>query len=409
MDLTPKQQATQAIKEAQKILLIAHEELDGDAIGSLLALNYILSKIGKEVLTISSGSIPAVYSFLSDIDSIKKDMDGIKDFMIFLSEEHAKVARLSYKLEDNRLKIVISPKAGNFSPNDVNFAYGDFHYDLIIILDADALERLGTIYRENTEMFYKTDTLNIDHHVSNTYFGKINWVDESASSVCEILVSLIEALESEQGKLMNGNAATALLLGIMTDTNLFQNPATTSKSLTVAAQLIALGGDRDLIAKRVFQTHSYSTLKIWGKILSKLDSYPALGLVWSEVTKSDLDITGADEGALSQAVNNLLYTTEGAKIVALFSESNGMIKVSLRSTGGFDVAAIARDFGGGGHEKAAGFKMDGLELEEAKRIVLKKLRGIILGEQTSLETKEENRTQIEERKNESIPAKIPES
>jgi phosphoesterase RecJ-like protein len=153
--------------------------------------------------------------------------------------------------------------------------------------------------------------------------------------------------------------------------------------LTVAAQLIAAGGDRNLISKKVFQTHSYSTLKIWGRILSKLDSYPALGLVWSEVSKQDLDLTGADEGALSQAVNNLLYTTEGAKIVVLFSEANGMIKISLRSTENFDVAAVDKDFGGGGHERAAGFKMEGLTLEEAKKIVLKKLRRIILCEEPS--------------------------
>lgn len=408
MDLTPKQQAVTAIKEAKNILLVAHEELDGDAVGSLLALNSVLSKIGKETTIVSSGSTPVVFDFLS-VENIKKDMDGIKDFMIFLSEEHAKVARLSYKLEDNRLKIVISPASGNFSPKDVNFTYGEFHYDLIIVLDTDALERLGEIFHKNTEIFYKTNVLNIDHHLSNTYFGKINWVDENASSVSEILVSLIEALESEHGKLIDGEIATALLLGIMTDTNLFQNPSTSSKSLTVAAQLIALGGNRNLIAKRVFQTHSYSTLKIWGKILSKLDSYPALGLVWSEVTKSDLDLTGADEGALTQAINNLLYTTEGARIVVLFSELNGMIKVSLRSIEGFDAAAISREFGGGGHERAAGFKMTGLELEEAKRIVLKKLHSVILNQEKPSQFHEEVPAKIEKQEIESIPLDSSES
>src|SRR3972149_11491588 len=345
MDLTPKQQATQAIRSAKRILLAAHEELDGDAIGSILAL------------------------------------DGVKDFMILLSEEEAKVSKLSYKLEEGRLKIVISPKAGNFSPKNVSFAYGDFNYDLIIILDTDSLERLGLVYRDNAEMFYKTETLNIDHHPGNGYFGKTNWVDESASSVSEILVSLMEALESEEGKVIDKEIATSLLLGIMADTNLFQNFSTTSKSLTVAAQLIAAGADRDLIAKKAFQTHSYSTLKIWGKILSKLDSYPALGLVWSEVAKTDLDMTGADESALTLAVNNLLFTTEGAKVVVLFAGANGAIKISLRSTEDFDVSLIARDFGGGGHEKAAGFKMSSVSLEEAKQIVLKKLRSIILDQE----------------------------
>ncbi|MBU2595283.1 DHH family phosphoesterase [Patescibacteria group bacterium] len=380
MDLTSKQQAIQAIRDAKRMLLVSHEDIEGDSLGSLLALSNVLKKIGKEVITVSSGNLPNIYNFLEKREMIKANLDGVKDFMIFLSEEEAKVARLSYKLENDRLKIVISPKSGNFSPKNVSFAYGDFHYDLIIILDTDALERLGAIYRDNTEMFYKTNILNIDHHPNNAYFGKINWVDENASSVCEILVSLIEALESEHGKIIDEEIATFLLLGIMTDTNLFQNPATTSKSLTVAAQLIAAGGDRDLIAKRVFQTHSYSTLKIWGRILSKLDSYPAIGLVWSEVKKSDLDMTGADEAALTSAINNLLYTTEGAKIVILFCELNDSIKVSLRSIEGFDVEAIAREFGGGGQEKTAGFSMNGLELEEVKRIVLKKIREIILGQ-----------------------------
>lgn len=381
MDLTPKQQAIAAIKEAKRILIVSHSEPDGDALGSLLALSLVLKKTGKEVISVASGSIPKIFAFLPNVETIKNELDGVKDFMIFLSEEHAKVTRLSYKLENERLKIVISPKSGNFSPRDVNFAYGHFNYDLIIVLDSDDLKRLGAIYRENTEMFYKTDLLNLDHHSANSYFGKINWIEESASSVSEILVSLIEALESEHGKIMDDEIATALLLGIMTDTNLFQNQAATSKSLTVAAQLIAAGADRDLIAKKVFQTHSYSTLKIWGKILSKLDSYPALGLVWSEVSKQDLDLTGADEGALTAALNNLLYTTENAKIVALFSESNGAIKISLRSVEGFDVAEIAREFGGGGHKMAAGFEMSGLKLEEAKRLVLKRLKGIILGQE----------------------------
>ncbi|TSC92195.1 MAG: Uncharacterized protein CEN92_69 [Candidatus Berkelbacteria bacterium Licking1014_96] len=380
MDLTPKQQATAAIKEAKRILIVSHSEPDGDALGSLLALSAVLKKTGKEVISVISGPIPKIFNFLPNVETIKDELDGSKDFIIFLREERAKVARLSYKLENERLKIVISPKEGNFSPEDVNFAYGHFNYDLIMVLDSDTLERLGAIYRENTEMFYKTDLINLDHHLGNAYFGKINWIEENASSVCEILVSLVEALESEHGKIMDGEIATALLLGIMTDTNLFQNQATTSKSLTVAAQLIAAGADRDLIAKKVFQTHSYSTLKIWGKILSKLDSYPAMGLVWSEVSKQDLDLTGADEGALTAALNDLLYTTEGAKIVILFSEANNATKVSLRSIEGFDVASIAQEFGGGGHKMAAGFKMSGLGLEEAKRLVLQRLKAIILGQ-----------------------------
>lgn len=377
MDLMPKQEATAAIKEAQKLLLTTKEKLDGDSLGSFLALGLVLKKIGKEVILVSSGAIPEHFSFLPKIELIKKEMDGIKDFIVLVDEDKAKVNRLSYKLEDGRLKIVISPKAGNFSPQNVSFAYGDYHYDLIIILGAASFDDLGEIYRHNTEMFYKTDTLNIDHQPANSYFGKINWLDESASSTCEILVSLIEALESSQGKIMDEEIATSLLTGIMSETNLFQNPNTSSKSLTVAAQLVASGADRELIAKKVFQTHSYSTLKIWGKILSKLDSYPALGLVWSEVAKIDLDTTGANDNSLSQALDSLLCSTEGVKIAALFVEKNGGVKASLRSSGNFDLKPLIAEFNGRAEGKAISFEIAAVDLNEAKQIVLGKLKDII--------------------------------
>ncbi len=370
--------AISAIKAAKRILIVAHSRPDGDAVGSLLALRKVLIRVGKDVSIVAEGPIPKNLRFLNDWGEIKSELHGIKDFIILLNEGAAEVARLSYKLERQSLKIVVSPKKGNFTPQNVNFAYADFHFDLLIILDCAAINLIGELYQKNTEMFYKSETLNIDHHLSNTYFAKVNWVDESASSTSEILVSLIEALESEQGKLMDQEIATALLTGIMTDTNLFRNPSTTSKSLTVTAQLIAAGGNRDKVAKEIFQTRSYSTLKIWGRILSHLDSYPALGIVWSEATKQDLDLTGATEDALTAALNDLLYTTEGAKIVTLFKEMNGSIRVSLRSTEEIDVAQIAAGFGGGGHQRAAGFEMNGVELAEAKKIVLKRLRELML-------------------------------
>jgi len=398
MDLTPKQQAVAAIKAASKILIVSHERPDGDAVGAVLALKHIFSKISKEVTSVSVGPVSEKLRFLQGWQLINSRIEGVKDFIISVSEEHGKVDKLAYKLENNKLRVVVSPKSGNILPSDVNFSYGDFHFDLIIILDADALERLGEIYQKNTEMFYRGETLNIDHHASNTYFGKINWVVEESSSTCEILVSLIEALESEHGRLMDKEIATALLTGIMTDTNLFQAPNTTPKSLTIAAQLIAAGGDRDIISKKVFQTNTYSTLKIWGRILSKLDSYPALGIVWSEVSTKDFNETGADDAALSSALNNLLYSTEGAKVIILFKERNGLIEISLRSIGDIDVSMVAKEFGGGGHAKAAGFKLEGSTLEDAKKIVLDKMRQIISGptiagskgSQSSIQEKTEN-------------------
>lgn len=377
MEPTSKQEALAAIKEAKKILIISHQNPDGDVIGSLLALGAVLKKIGKDISIASSGKVPNEFRFLKDWEAVHDELDGVKDFVLSVTEDHAKVDRLSYKLEDGKLNIVISPKEGNFVPRDVSFSYGDYHFDLLIVLDCGNLEMLGDLYLSNAEMFFKNKTLNIDHHKTNAYFANINWVNDSASSTCEILVSLIEALESERGKLMDKDIATALLLGIMTDTNLFQNPNTTSKSLTVTAQLIAAEGDRELISEKVFRTRSYATLKIWGKILSRLNSYPSLGIIWSEVSNQDINETGATNEALLGAINDLLGAAEGAKIALLFKERNGVIEIDIRTTKEYSASEIAKNFSGGGHPKAAGFKMNGSSLEGAKKVVLEYLRNLV--------------------------------
>ena len=176
MELTPKQQTTQAINAAQKILVLTHVNPDGDALGSLIALYLVLKKLGKDITAVAPEMIPMALHFLPNTAELAKGFSGTKDFIITIDTSKTRVDRLGYKHhpEENKLNIVISPLSGTFKNEDVSFSYGTFKFDLIIVLDSPDLDRLGPAYEGQSSLFYETPVINLDHHAGNDFFGKIN-------------------------------------------------------------------------------------------------------------------------------------------------------------------------------------------------------------------------------------------
>lgn len=376
MELSPKQQTTSLIQKAQRILLLTHQRPDGDAIGSLLGFYLVLKRLKKDVQAMVSNEIPILYHFLPFHDEVKNQISGLREFIISLNCKNSQVDKLGYKLEGDVLKIIVMPKGSNFKKEDLKVDYGVFHFDLIVVLDVPDLERLGQIYEDYPEIFYQAPIVNIDHHPTNTYFGKVNLVDLTATSTAEILISIIEALDKGE-KLVQEHVATCLLTGLITDTNSFQNANTTPKSLTCAAQLIASGARQQEIVRNLFQTKSLSTLKLWGRILTKLKHEEDFRFSYSEVTRQDLLETEAREEETSGVIDELLKTNFSSDLVLLLSERGKGIAGSLRAIDrSIDCTEIAKQFGGGGHKAAAAFLVTGQGLNEVKERVLDVIREI---------------------------------
>ncbi|MFA6493156.1 MAG: DHH family phosphoesterase [Patescibacteria group bacterium] len=376
MELTSKQQTTEQIKSAQKVLLLTHVNPDGDALGSLLALYMVLKSLGKEVTAVVPDQVSASLRFLPSVNEIVKNFSSVKDFVITIDTSKVKVDKLGYKQvpQENKLNIVITPLGGTFAESDISFSQGSCKFDLIIVLDAPDLERLGPLYESQSALFYETPVVNIDHHAGNDFFGKINWVDLTATSTAEILVSLVESLSREKS-LLNEDVATALLTGIITDTGSFQNVNTTPKSLTVAAQLVAAGGRQQEIIRHIFKTKPLSTLKLWGRILASVKAEPELRFVWSKITKNDFEELGAEEAETTGIIDELLKSAPGIDFALLITERQDGIHGSFRAVSpGVDVSAMAKLFGGGGHEAAAAFQMYGENLAEKENEILEKIR-----------------------------------
>jgi len=374
MELTPKQQVVERIREAKNILVLTHQNPDGDALGSILALELFLESIGKKTLAVCNDVAPDVFSFLPNVSKIAQNFSGARDFIISLDTSEVKAEKIMYRTEGGKLNIIITPKNGQFVPQMVEFPEGTFNFDLIIVLDTPDLERTGTPFEKNPDVFYETPVINIDHHASNDNFGKINLVDLTSTSTAEILVSLMEALSPGKSPFTE-DIATALLTGIITDTGSFQNANTTPKSLTVAAQLVAAGARREEIIRRIFKTRSLSTLRLWGRALVNLHADSGDGFVWTTLRKSDFLEVGASEAEASGVIDDLLKTVSGADFVMLLSERGTSVFGSLRSVKmSFDVAKIATIFNGGGHVLAAGFELKNTTLSESSKMIVQRVR-----------------------------------
>jgi len=378
MDTSPKQQIKPLLDQAEQILLLTHSNVDGDALGSVLALYMALTKLGKKVTSVVSGVIPKTYQFLPQIGVLSEEFKGSRDFIIHISCANAQADKLKYNLEENKVNIVISPKNGSFREEDVTFEYGHPKFDLIFIMDSSNPDQTGPFFRENADLFYEVPIVNIDHHVTNEYFGQVNWVEVTATSTCEIVLSLIEALEGEsKQKLMNEDIATCLLNGVISDTGSFQNANTTPKAFSIAAQLLAAGARQQEIVKYLYKTKELSTLKLWGRTLSRINYDPDYRLVWSTIYLKDFEETGAKESEIAGLIDELLTSAPDAEIIMLLKEtSNGIVRGSLRSIRKtMDVAKMSEQiFGGGGHKQAAGFSYQQPDLKIAEQEILAKIR-----------------------------------
>jgi len=366
-----KQAVVQAVKKAGHLLLVIPQRPTGDHIGALTGLSQGLTDIKKNIASVSPDPIPKTYDFLKNIEQIPQKLVGSKEFILEIDQGKGEADHIGYKLEEGKLKITITPRRGNFSPDDVKYRFGEYQYDLILTLGASELAQLGRIYQADPELFYKTKLANIDHNPKNRLYGQINWVESRASSLSEMMVSLMESLEIN----LTGDIATSLLTGLMDATDSFQSRATTAKILTIAAQLIGAGADRNLIVKKLFQTAPYLHLKGWGRIMENLTIDPTLGLTWSTLTKEEISQLAISPETIREALDQLLTKVQEAEVAALIQQTGSReIKVSLRSHGQVDVSELARRFGGGGQKNSAGFLLKGENFPELKKRAVRLLK-----------------------------------
>jgi phosphoesterase RecJ-like protein len=316
--LTQEQQIFEQIKKANSILITFRKTWNGDSVASGLAMFLFLKKLGKEVnIAAEKFDSGKLFSFLPAYNEIKNSIDNLRKFIISLDITNTKVDQIKYKIEDNTLNFIISPKDGLFTEDDISSRSSGFKYDLIIALDTADLESLGQVYDNDTEFFYKTPIINIDHHSENEEFGQINFIELTAVATGEILFSLFESYSRD---LIDEDIATCLLAGMISKTRSFKTPNVTPKALLTASQLISMGARREEIVNHLYRSRPINVLKLWGRVLARLSSSQDGKLVWSTLTNMDFTKTDSCEKDLDDVIDELIINIPQAKIVVIIYE-----------------------------------------------------------------------------------------
>lgn len=244
-ELTPKQQASELIKQAHNIIIVTGREPSNDQLSACIAVQRVLNKLQKQASVVITDQLPKSAA-LYDTQFISKQVQGVRDFIIGINMHSVVVDKLKYNVENDRLDVTITPLNGNFEAKDVVFEQGPYKFDLVITLGVPHISKLDKIVEQNPTIFDGLHLINIDYHRINDEYGSVNYVDQNSSSVCEMLVSLFESLE--QG-LIDESIATALFAGIISATHNFTTPSTSAKSMTVAAQMLAAGAKQQEVVK----------------------------------------------------------------------------------------------------------------------------------------------------------------
>ncbi len=308
------------LSKASSVIIGTHLNPDGDALGSALAVSLYLDGIGKTNEVLCHHGAPQNLKFLPKVATIKQQP---------LLDE----------------------------------------YDLGIIVDLDAMDRLG-----RTEPFFGKckRLIVIDHHLPHDAPGDLRIVDSSEPATALILTRLF----LELGANITPEMSTCLLTGIVTDTGSFRFRNTTPDALSLSAILLEHGGDINRISEEVFQSKTISSVRLLGHAIETMRLDCDSRLAWSSLSNHDFVVAGALDEDTEGVVNEMLFITS-VQIAALIREPKpGKVRCSFRSRGDYDVAEAARHFGGGGHKNAAGCTFE-LPLVEAEELVVRRLKACL--------------------------------
>ena len=305
--------AANAIRSARSVTAVCHENPDADTIGAAVAVARIARALGKPAEVVSADGVEPAYGFLGEADV---------------------------------------RRAPSLAPG------------LAVVCDAASLERVGRILGDARDWFAAATVLNVDHHITNTNYGSVNLVDPTAAATCEVVFELLPVL----GLAPDPGIATALLAGIVRDSQGFADPSTSPRTLRIVATLMEAGASLADVHRRILGELPFRTVALWGRILSTATASSDGRIVAAMLTRHMLAETGTAQPDADGAVE-FLARSEGADVVLLLRELKpAETRVSVRTPGHVDATLIASAFAGGGHPRRAGCTVHA-PLQEALELV----------------------------------------
>ena len=246
MDPNPKQQVVERLKTANNVLITVSSSPTVDQLAACIGFTLLMNKLGKHATAVFSGTIPSTIEFLQPEKTIETNTDSLRDFIIALDK--SKADKLRYKVEDDVVRIFITPYKTSLSEKDLDFSQGDFNVDVVLAIGVINKEAIDQAIMAHGRILHDATVMTIANGQTPSDVGSINWYEPTASSLSEMLVSITESFGSG---LLDAQMATSFLTGIVSETGRFSNEKTTPKIMTMSAQLMAAGANQQLIPTKL--------------------------------------------------------------------------------------------------------------------------------------------------------------
>ena len=317
---TVPQAVVDRLSAGRRVLAVSHENPDADTVGATLAVCRIVESLGGAATPVCTDPVPPLYDFVPGVDAFRTDPD---------------------------------PNAG---------------YDLLVVSDCGSFDRVGAVAARHPVLFAELPRVVVDHHASNDAIGPTDWIEPQSAATCEMaaLLAIRLGLPLDAG---DGALATALMAGLVMDTATFAHPNTTPRTLRVAAALVEAGAPLSEISRRLYRSKPEVQLRLFGRVLARLESRLEGRLIWTTLLDEDLVATGALPNH-SEGIIDLLAQSESADVAIVFKEVDGGTRLSVRTRpDGVDATILTGAFGGGGHARASGATI-ALPIDRARDAVL---------------------------------------
>ena len=252
MDNSAKQKIIEKIKDSSNILVTVSRNPSVDELSAALGLTVLLNKMKKHATAVFSGAIPPAITFLDPEKTFEATVDSLRDFIIALDKE--KADHLRYKVDGDVVKIFITPYRTTITSDDLEFSQGDYNVELVLGLGVKNQNDLDQALAAHGRILHDATVATLTVGEAASELGSIDWREQNASSLSEMLVSLTDGLKGDKA-LLDEQIATAFLTGIVAATDRFSNNKTSSKVMTVAAQLMSAGANQQLIASKLEEAH----------------------------------------------------------------------------------------------------------------------------------------------------------
>lgn len=292
-----------ALRKAERVTAICHENPDADTVGAAIAICLIAEIMGKEAEIVSVDTPSVLFDFLPRMGQVRRS-PGLEP-------------------------------------------------DTAVVCDAASLARVGRSISENKVWLAASHLVNIDHHATNTFFGAVNHVDPTAAATCQLVAELLPDL----GIQPDAQIATALLTGIVRDSNGFSDANTSPSTLRTAANLMDAGASVSLVHRKILAELPLSTMTLWGQLLTHLQQRFDGRVVFTVLRMEMLEATGTKQDD-ADGIAEFITRSQGAQVSLLLRELGpSETRASIRTVEPVDATAIAARFGGGGHARRAGCTM----------------------------------------------------